>query len=250
MEKTEKKSFVFNLEWMDVLEEFTRDVRLEVLDAIIGYAQTGRVPEMKPLVRMAFAFIRKEMDYNESKYEATRQARAEAGRKGMAGRWGAAGQAEAVPPDSKSGTAITSDNKDNKVIGAITSDNKDNLYVNDNVNVNDNVTQSVCVSGEDDTAGSAGAHTPTHSISDEKEEGGRRKHAEFLAMLRDHYPTVARLRPPSYEALCNIFRQSGKDWRRVWEIVGQMENSPDLLKKNRIFTLAFKKFQKFDRGGA
>ena len=69
MAKQQKKSFVFNLEWAEVLSGYPPEVRYEVYDAIIGYAQSGTLSEMKPLASMAFAFIRKEMDFNSARYD-------------------------------------------------------------------------------------------------------------------------------------------------------------------------------------
>ena len=76
------KSIVFNLQWYEVLQEYPAEVRLEVYEAIMRYASTGTLPDLKPLANMAFSFIKKELDYNRQKYEATCAKRREAGRKG------------------------------------------------------------------------------------------------------------------------------------------------------------------------
>ena len=133
--------------------DFPGEVRLEVYDAIVEYVATGRLAELKPLARMAFLFIKKEVDLNNAKYDETVKKRSEAGRRGMASRFGGAdaasagacegveacadveaggGEADTDPPaasDNKNNNvipAITSDNKNNNVIPAITSDNKNN----------------------------------------------------------------------------------------------------------------------------
>lgn len=137
---TDNRSFIFNLEWMEVLKDYPKEVRYEVLDAIIGYAQSGALIEMKPLAKMAFSFIKREMDFNKCKYEDTKRKRSDAGRKGMEARYGN----KQVNSDVMSEvTNVTEPNKDNKannvtdVITEVTSDNKSNynVYVNDNVNV-------------------------------------------------------------------------------------------------------------------
>lgn len=38
---TKRKSFVFYIEWQEVLMEYPEEVRLEVYDAIIKYAASG-----------------------------------------------------------------------------------------------------------------------------------------------------------------------------------------------------------------
>ena len=77
-----KKTFLFNLEWFEILAEYPEDVRLEVYEAVMIYASTGSVPELSQLGRMAFSFIRREMDYNAGKYEQTVEKRRQAGSKG------------------------------------------------------------------------------------------------------------------------------------------------------------------------
>lgn len=48
--------------WFDCLDGWNDRVRLEVYDAAVLYARMGEVPELKPQARLAFSFIRKEMD--------------------------------------------------------------------------------------------------------------------------------------------------------------------------------------------
>ena len=122
MEKlTNKKTFVFNTEWKEILSEYPPSVRYAVYDAIIDYANTSIVPPMEPLVSMAFAFIKKEMDYNASRYNAVASKRSYAGKQGMQARY----------------------NKSNKVMNETTNvtnvtnvTDNENVIVNDNVNVN------------------------------------------------------------------------------------------------------------------
>lgn len=108
--------------------EYPAEVRLEVYDAIIRYVASGTLSELKPLSKMAFSFIKKEIDYNNARYDDIIAKRSEAGRKGMQSRY--AGE-------------VTDDNKNNKCYQSViklTKPNKANL--NDNVNDNDNVNVS------------------------------------------------------------------------------------------------------------
>ena len=74
-------TFVFNLAWYDVLSEYTPEVRLEVYEAIMQYASTGTTGELGPLSKMAFMFIKREVDYNRERYEEVSEKRRDAGRK-------------------------------------------------------------------------------------------------------------------------------------------------------------------------
>lgn len=126
---TKRKSFVFYIEWQEVLMEYPAEVRLEVYDAIIEYAASGTLSELKPLAKMAFSFIKKQIDSNNDKYNCLVEKRSEAGRKGMANRHGT------------SVTNLTHDNKCNisyQDVTNLTSDNKSNYNEPDNVNGNNN----------------------------------------------------------------------------------------------------------------
>lgn len=123
VEKAKKKSFIFNVEWQEVLLGYPSEVRLEVYDAIIEYVASGIILELKPMAKMAFSFIKKEIDYNTCKYNDIVAKRSEAGKKAMNKR------------HNKDATNLTNDSKSNKCYQDAT-----NLTVNDNVN--DNVNES------------------------------------------------------------------------------------------------------------
>lgn len=63
------KPFLFHTEWIDALEDYPSDIRLGVYDAITWYAKRGTLPEMNPLVKMAFSYIKRDMDEDKQRYE-------------------------------------------------------------------------------------------------------------------------------------------------------------------------------------
>lgn len=56
------QSFIFRSEWKDAIQEFSRDVRLEIYEAVIRYATLGEIVELRPLAKMAFNFIKIDID--------------------------------------------------------------------------------------------------------------------------------------------------------------------------------------------
>lgn len=68
------KNFTFAMKWHEILKSYSTDIRREVYDAIIEYVATGNIVDMQPLARMAFDFIRYEIDEKARKRE-ERQAR-------------------------------------------------------------------------------------------------------------------------------------------------------------------------------
>ena len=64
-QESRRKSFVFYTEWKEVLVDYPPEVRLEVYDAVIEYAESGTLS--RPLAKMAFSFIKKQIDYDNDK---------------------------------------------------------------------------------------------------------------------------------------------------------------------------------------
>lgn len=128
----EKKSFVLYTEYEENLEELPDEELGQLFRAIFSYVNRGVVPELSASTRMAFSFIRKDLDRNQAKYEETCRRRAEAGIKSGEARRAKAKSAE------QAGTKRTSVQfvQQNEQAGTKRTDN-DN--VNENVNVNDNV---------------------------------------------------------------------------------------------------------------
>lgn len=79
--KTDKQTFVFRLEWAQVLQQQPDSIRLAVYDAIIDYVQNGKEPAQNSAVYFAFLFIKNQIDKDAAKYEEVCAKRAEAGKK-------------------------------------------------------------------------------------------------------------------------------------------------------------------------
>lgn len=131
--------------------EYPAEVRLEVYEAAIDYAASGTLSELKPLAKMAFSFIKKEIDYYAGRYDDVKTKRSEAGKKGMGNRYNK--QQQTI-------TKLTNDNKTNKHYQTIT-----NVTDNDVDNVNDNISSSV-----DDDEKKEASSTSSSKIESEIQE--------------------------------------------------------------------------------
>jgi hypothetical protein len=120
---TKKKTFIFNTEWQETLLDFPPEVRLEVYDRLVEYVVTGVSPELSPMAKMAFSFIKKEVDYNELRYKEKVAQCSEAGKRGMKKRY------QTITNDNERYQTITNDNERQRSVT--------NLTDNDNVNDND-----------------------------------------------------------------------------------------------------------------
>ena len=133
MAQDDKKSFVAYLSWFDALEEYSDAEIGQLMRALARYAKTGEEPEFSDRgIRGNWKFMCSDVKRASEKWDETRKKRSNAGKRGMAKRWG--------KPDDI--TKITSDNNVNDDITKITVD----------VDVNGDVDGDVDVVKRDNTA--------------------------------------------------------------------------------------------------
>jgi DnaD/phage-associated family protein len=129
----DKKSFVAYLSWFDALEEYSDAEVGQLMRALARYAKTGEEPEFSDRgMRGNWKFMCSDVKRASEKWDETRKKRSNAGKRGMAKRWG-------KPEDI---TKITNDNNVNDDITKITVD----------VDVNGDVDGDVDVVKRDNTA--------------------------------------------------------------------------------------------------
>lgn len=121
----DNRTFVFNVSWAEVLRGYPAEVRLEVYDAIIEYAQSGTLPQLKPIGNMAFSFIKNEIDYNAERYNETCEKRKEAGKRGAGNRWQKPQEVAKMANDSKNSKSYQ---KWQKVANMAYNDNDIDIY--------------------------------------------------------------------------------------------------------------------------
>lgn len=126
MAQDDKKSFVAYLSWFDALEEYSDAEVGQLMRALARYAKTGEEPEFLDRgMRGNWKFMRSDVKRASEKWDETRKKRSNAGKRGMAKRWG--------KPDDI--TKITNDNNVNDDITKITVD----VDVNGDVDVDGDV---------------------------------------------------------------------------------------------------------------
>ena len=138
-----KEAFLFKKSWKDALAHWRDDIKLEVYEAIMSYAFTGIEPNISDVAMMAFSFIKADIDANNAKYDDVVEKRKEAGKRGMASRYGKVETpAEPVQEECQDDTAdnaedvtnltnVTNANKTNKSYQGVTTVT-DNDYDYDN----------------------------------------------------------------------------------------------------------------------
>lgn len=83
-----KDSFVLYTKINEVVRELSDEQKGRLFQAILDYEETGEVPELDHFTKLAFIPIRQDLDINNEKWEKEKKARSEAGKKGMAIRYG------------------------------------------------------------------------------------------------------------------------------------------------------------------
>lgn len=126
----EKKSFVLYTEYEENLEDLPDEELGQLFRAIFGYVNRGVVPDLSPSCKMAFSFIRKDLDRNQAKYEETCRKRREAGSKG--------GRPPKANADGENQTKAKKPNGFSENQTKAKKPNNDNGNENENVNVNVN----------------------------------------------------------------------------------------------------------------
>ena len=113
MAQDDKKSFVAYLSWFDALEEYSDAEVGQLMRALARYAKNGEEPEFSDRgMRGNWKFMCSDVKRASEKWDETRKKRSNAGKRGMAKRWG--------KPDDI--TKITNDNNVNDDITKITVD--------------------------------------------------------------------------------------------------------------------------------
>lgn len=82
-----KDSLIIYASQIEALDDFTLEERGEVMTAIMAHIRGREVPTMSRAAAIAWAYIKKQADFDGEKYEEKVKARAEAGRKGAEKRW-------------------------------------------------------------------------------------------------------------------------------------------------------------------
>ena len=123
----EKESFILYNSFYEPIKALKNEQLGKLLRAIFNYTINGEITQDSEIM-VAFMFIKNQIDRDAEKWETEKNKRSEAGKKGMASRWG-----------KKNNSVIDSYNNDKSVKNVITKIT-DNVNVNVNDNVNDNVT--------------------------------------------------------------------------------------------------------------
>ena len=160
----EKKSVVLYVEWAKPLSSLSLDDKGRIFDAILSYSETGEAPHFdSAAAEMAFSFIRLRLDENAKKWNAVRQKRSEAGRRGALVTNGKERQSSANPANADFAESNSANVGKERQSSA-------NPAVNVNVNANANVNGNVSPNGDMSIGGETAENPPPAPTSSGKKK--------------------------------------------------------------------------------
>ena len=112
----DKNSFLMYLDYEEQFELLSDEQVGQLMRAIFKYEKTGIIPELEGMLKIAFSFIKTQLDRDREKWKEEKHKRSEAGKRGMANRW----------KDNNDNNVITNNNNDNNLKNNITRHNKYN----------------------------------------------------------------------------------------------------------------------------
>lgn len=78
----ERESFIFYKSWFEVIRDESKEVQWEIINAIIEYAFNDNLVELMPKSRLAFKFIKRDIDKATEKYQEYIDKQRDNGKKG------------------------------------------------------------------------------------------------------------------------------------------------------------------------
>lgn len=186
-------SFILYTSYYAIIEGLTDEQLGKLMRAIFIYARDGEVINLEPTLRMAFAFIKDDMERNQAKYNEKREKlRANAQKRWQKKQL----DANAEEPQQKHTKACKSMQLDANAEIALHNDNVyDNEYVNDNVDDND-------VSNETDILEPSKEGILSASVKTEAPAGGKVSKSQKIDYAgikeywnRKHYETKSVMPP-------------------------------------------------------
>ena len=164
-----RDSFIFYVDWLNVIDELPQEIQLEIYQAITRYAIKGEVHSLSPMANIAFGFIRQALDRDMKKYQQAKITNQEKGRMGNLKRWHkelyqevlsgklSLEEAENIAQEQKKSSSdetnrsaknsslnvnanddVNENNNDN-----VNENNNDNINDYVNININDNINDSL-----------------------------------------------------------------------------------------------------------
>ena len=193
-----RTSFVFYVEWAEALEGLPAEKRCQVYEAVISYANTRCVPELDSDVKLAFNFIKKDIDRNFEKFDAA----CEKHRQVMIKRW------QKIKKEDNTSNTLYCNIDDKKHNNTTTENGNENENENENGNENENENEN--------------ESTSVDKKNKQKKESEFELAREF-ELFRKAYPGSKR----SLEVeLANLKRKFPQNWR---EIIPQLRPAVERL---------------------
>lgn len=206
-----RKSFVFYKEWMEAISDLPDDIRLEIYESIIVYATTGNFQGLKPMAKVAFNFIKTDLDRDSEKYMSTTE------RNRINGKSGGRPRKNQENQENPDGFSKTQNNPENPVGYLETQGNPKNLD-NDNGYDSDNTKKELSKESQKES-GFLSAPSPLNP-----------DYLKFQEWLVENAPyCYGKMKPLRESEFLKLKEKYGGV--KIAEVISQIENRKDLRKR-------------------
>ncbi|MDR2065715.1 MAG: DUF6291 domain-containing protein [Prevotellaceae bacterium] len=208
-------SFIFYKSWYNAIRDLPNDVRLEVYESAMRCAFGETVEGLKPLANVAFNFIKDDIQRQKQSYQSVVLKNKENGKKGGAPK-GNQNAKKQRDEELEKQPKTTQNNPNNP---------------NDNDNDNDNDFKSSIISNE---------------ITLPKSDSGsvdKERFVKFQKWINDNAPNVSKMKEPFTDKQFNAIIDD-YEMQDITDLLLEMHNYKDLVKKNVSANLTFRKWMK------
>lgn len=236
MAKELQKGFVLYYDYREHLALLSDEERGRLLMALLDYAENGKEQELDGAARMAFSFIRAQMDRDAAKYARTVESRRKAGKQG--GRPPKANESDENQSEAKKANGFTENQSEAKK-----PDTNTNINTNINTNTDTNTDNNIPPKGGESPAPSADPvpysvivdmyHTISKSYPKLRTISENRKKA-IAARWKEHKQNLDTFRELFTRAEASLFLKgkNKRNWAADFNWLMNSENMAKVLEGN------------------
>lgn len=226
-----KESFILYTSYYDILKELTDEQFGQLMRALFVYARDGEAPELPAAIKMAFAFIRDDMDRNTAKYET----RCKRNRENIQRRW-----AKKNDDDTNVYNRIQSNTKDTNVYDGKNRIPNENENGNENGNENENGNDSLNMGEGNNNTRMSASPSPTPPEGSAEQERSEPDYVGLMELWNSEVDKagsrmrkITRMNPARRAIVLQCYRDNGNDEDILRDVIRKAVRTDFLNGSNR-----------------
>lgn len=233
-----KESFILYTSYYDILEELTDEQFGQLMRALFVYAREGEAPQLPVAIKMAFAFIRDDMDRNAAKYE-KKCARL---RENIQKRWAKEKNQSNSSVSAEENKSIQLNTNVYKSVhnGNDNGNENENGNENDNENGNENDNDSQTMREGDNNTRLCASPSPTLSDGSAEQERNEPDYVGLMELWNSEVDKagsrmrkITRMNPARRALVLQCYRDNDNDEERLRDVIRKAVRTDFLNGSNR-----------------